>query len=103
MGVNLGQSLVSKPASGVGRAYGFGSRVGSSKGLGCRRGRCRARGIGARRADVNGAETEDELEGLRHRIQRGTPYGSDVWVSKTVGQLGLQLAFCRCGRPRKFS
>lgn len=55
------------------------------------------------RADVNGPETEAELAALRHSIQRDTPYGSDVWVSKIVAQLGLQSALRRCVRPRNWN
>jgi putative transposase len=50
---------------------------------------------------VNQAETEAELKALRHSVQRGTPYGSETWVSTTAAQLGLQSTLRARGRPRK--
>lgn len=50
---------------------------------------------------VNRAETEAELEALRHSVDRGTPFGSEAWVSATAERLGLRSTLRRRGRPRK--
>lgn len=50
---------------------------------------------------VNRAETKAELEALRHSVQRGSPYGSQTWVSATAEHLGLQSTLRPRGRPRK--
>ncbi len=55
------------------------------------------------RSYVNRAETEAELKALRHSVRRGTPYGSDAWVSATAERLGLQSTLRARGRPRKRS
>ena len=52
---------------------------------------------------VNRAETAAELAALRHSVQRGAPYGSDLWVSSTVQRLGLQSTVRARGRPRRQS
>jgi putative transposase len=55
------------------------------------------------RSYVNGAETEAELNALRRSVQRGTPYGSEVWVTAAAERLGLQSTLRGRGRPRKRS
>ena len=50
---------------------------------------------------VNQAVTPAELEALRRSVNRGTPFGDDAWVGKTVEQLGLQATLRPRGRPRK--
>lgn len=52
---------------------------------------------------VNRLETEAELKALRHSVQRGTPYGSDGWVSETAAEMGLESTLRPRGRPRKSS
>ena len=44
---------------------------------------------------------EAELKALRRSVSRGTPFGSDKWVSKTVAQFGLESTLRSRGRPKK--
>jgi hypothetical protein len=37
-----------------------------------------------------------ELDGLRHRVNRGTPYGSAEWTAHVANELGLAAS----PRPR---
>ena len=53
------------------------------------------------RSYVNRAETEAELQALRHSVERGTPYGSAAWVAATADRLGLESTLRPRGRPRK--
>jgi putative transposase len=50
---------------------------------------------------VNRAETEAELKALRHSVQRGTPFGSEAWVSATAKRLGLRSTLRGLGRRRE--
>ncbi|MHB1158142.1 MAG: transposase [Phycisphaerales bacterium] len=50
---------------------------------------------------VNQAETEQELEALRHCVRRGRPYGQTQWVRRTAQRLGLEWTIRPRGRPRK--
>ncbi|MBN1345644.1 MAG: transposase [Phycisphaerae bacterium] len=52
-------------------------------------------------ADVNEPQNEEELEALRRCIQRGSPYGSDIWQRRTAHRLDLQFTLRPRGRPRK--
>jgi putative transposase len=45
--------------------------------------------------------TEKELAAVRRSVTSGRPYGSEGWVAKTAGRLGLDLAPRRRGRPPK--
>jgi len=45
--------------------------------------------------------TEAELEALRESIQRGRPFGSELWQRRTAKQLGLEASLRPRGRPRK--
>jgi putative transposase len=54
-------------------------------------------------AQVNGAETEAELEALRRSVLRGCPFGEASWVEQTAARLGLEATLRRQGRPRKAS
>ena len=47
------------------------------------------------------SRSEAELEGLRLRVNRGRPYGSDRWVKRRTKALGLASTFRPRGRPRK--
>lgn len=51
--------------------------------------------------NVNGAETEAELQHLRQCVNRGAPFGSDEWAMSTAATLGLESALRPRGRPRK--
>jgi putative transposase len=50
---------------------------------------------------VNAALSAKELDHIRVSIERGRPYGSDTWVTRTVAELGLQHTVRSEGRPRK--
>jgi putative transposase len=51
--------------------------------------------------EVNRAQTEEELEALRRSVQRGQPYGEQVWAERVALRLGLESTFRARGRPRK--
>ena len=48
---------------------------------------------------VNEPQTEAELEALRCSVQRGWPYGTELWVSRTAEKLGLEGTLRARGRP----
>ena len=48
---------------------------------------------------VNSAQTDDELAAIRKAIQRGCPFGTDDWVSKTAERLDLESTLRPRGRP----
>jgi len=50
---------------------------------------------------VKESQTEAELESLRRSITRGSPYGTETWVERTVKKLGLETTLRPRGRPRK--
>ena len=50
---------------------------------------------------INQADPEGELEGLRNSVNRGRPYGSEMWAAETIATLGLESTVRPRGRPRK--
>jgi putative transposase len=50
---------------------------------------------------VNQVLATKELEELRSSAQRGRPFGSDNWITRTAAQLGLESTLRSRGRPRK--
>ena len=50
---------------------------------------------------VNRGIGSDELKGLRQSARRGTPYGSERWVSQTAARYGLESTLAIPGRPMK--
>jgi len=54
-------------------------------------------------AQVNLSESEDELMALRRSVQRGQPFGSEIWRTRMAKQLSLESALRPRGRPRKES
>lgn len=50
---------------------------------------------------VNRPQTEAELQALRRSVQRGQPYGGELWQKQTAKRLGLEYTLRRQGRPRK--
>jgi len=50
---------------------------------------------------VNQPLSAAELDQIRHSVNRGTPYGSEGWVSRMAAQLGLGASMRPRGRPRK--
>jgi len=53
------------------------------------------------RQRVNQPLTAAELKAIRRCVNRGQPYGSDAWVSRTVKKLGLESTIRPRGRPKK--
>jgi putative transposase len=54
-------------------------------------------------ARVNTPLTARELDRVRLSIERGRPYGSDVWVKQTLTELGLEHTVRPERRPREAS
>jgi len=44
---------------------------------------------------------KEEIESIRHAIQKGRPYGSEKWVSRAVAKFGLGSTLRDRGRPKK--
>ena len=55
------------------------------------------------RALVNKPQTEAEQAAVRKCITRGTPFGSDKWISNAAVRLSLESTTRPRGRPRKES
>jgi putative transposase len=51
--------------------------------------------------EVNGPQTEADLEALRRSVQRGQPYGEELWAERVARRLGLASTLRPRGRPRK--
>ena len=49
---------------------------------------------------VNRPQTEAEVDALRRCVQRGTPFGSELWVKRSAKRLNLESALRPRGRPR---
>ena len=52
-------------------------------------------------SQVNKPQSERELEAIRHSLKRGTPYGSEKWVTQSAVRLQLSHTLRPRGRPRK--
>ncbi len=52
---------------------------------------------------LNHSQGREEIEKIRDAIKRSRPYGSEKWVSKAVGEFGLENTTRNRGRPRKGS
>ena len=50
---------------------------------------------------VNRAQGKAELESLQTAVQRGRPFGSEIWQAMTAKKLGLESTFHARGRPKK--
>jgi putative transposase len=50
---------------------------------------------------VNRAETPRELDALRRSAQRGQPFGSESWRTRTAKRLSLESTLRPRGRPRR--
>ena len=50
---------------------------------------------------VNQPQTQAELDALRRSVNRGTPWGSEPWVTRVAKRLDLQSTLRPRGRPRK--
>jgi len=49
---------------------------------------------------VNEPETDEQVKRLRESIQRGRPYGTLLWITKTAKELGLESSLRPRGRPK---
>ena len=50
---------------------------------------------------VNQPENAAELSALRDSVQRGRPFGEELWTAKAIDNLGLDVTMRPRGRPRK--
>lgn len=50
---------------------------------------------------VNQPQSEAELAALRKCIERGTPFGNELWQHATAERLGLEASLNPRGRPRQ--
>jgi len=50
---------------------------------------------------VNEPQPKEEVEVIRYAIQRGRPYGNDIWLAKTVQRLGLETTVRQRGGYRR--
>jgi putative transposase len=50
---------------------------------------------------VNAAMGEAEVEQVRTSVKRGRPFGTDAWVNRIAGQIGLEFTLRNRGRPKK--
>jgi putative transposase len=53
--------------------------------------------------EVNKVADDGELERLRRSVDRGAPFGSEAWATRTADVLGLESSIRAKGRPRKAS
>jgi putative transposase len=53
------------------------------------------------KAIVNRLQKKSEVGAIRHSVKKGTPYGSDRFISQSVARLELQHTLRSRGRPRK--
>ena len=52
-------------------------------------------------AHVKAPQTAAELAALRRCVQRGSPYGTEMWCDRTIGSLGMESTIRPRGRPKK--
>ena len=52
---------------------------------------------------VNAPLSASDLERLRRSVDRGTPFGTEIWSQETAVRLGLEASLRPRGRPRKES
>ena len=49
---------------------------------------------------TNEPQTEEELEAVRQCVQRGRPFGKEIWVQRMTRRLNLESTIRPRGRPR---
>lgn len=49
---------------------------------------------------VNEPQTDEELEAVRQCVQRGRPFGKELWVQRTTRRLNLESTLRPRGRPK---
>jgi putative transposase len=52
------------------------------------------------RSYVNRPQSEHEVEAVRHSLRRGTPYGTEEWVTQSAARLRLKHTLRPRGRPK---
>lgn len=52
-------------------------------------------------AYLNNRQTEEEVGSIRKSISKNIPFGSEVWVGKTVDKFKLGQTLRKVGRPKK--
>jgi putative transposase len=50
---------------------------------------------------LNEPQTKEEEQALDRATEKGTPFGSDIWVERTVTKFGLEQTLREVGRPKK--
>ena len=50
---------------------------------------------------TNEPQVDEELEAVRQCVQRGSPFGKEAWVQRTIRRLSLESTLRPRGRPRK--
>jgi putative transposase len=51
-------------------------------------------------ADLNRESARDDLGSVRHSVDRGTPYGTELWSREAAARHGLESSLRPRGRPR---
>ncbi len=52
---------------------------------------------------VNEPQTAEELESLRRSVNRGKPYGGEIWMNSMIKKFNLNSTSNTRGRPKKGS
>lgn len=52
-------------------------------------------------ARVNDVQSDSELAAVRQSVNRGTPFGAEIWAKRVARRLGLESTMRPRGRPRK--
>lgn len=52
---------------------------------------------------VNEVQTSKEMESLRYSVNKGKPYGSNIWTNKMIDKFNLKATLRNPGRPIKGS
>ena len=50
---------------------------------------------------VNQPQTEAEVALIRRSVQRGRPFGDDLWTEQTIERFGLETTVRPRGRPKR--
>jgi putative transposase len=50
---------------------------------------------------VNDILNPEKLTAIRYSVNKGSPFGTDVWTNKTIDQFKMQHTLRGAGRPRK--
>lgn len=50
---------------------------------------------------VNQPMNDSDLQAIRRCVEKGCPYGTEIWTLKTAKQLGIESTLHQRGRPKK--